>query len=70
MRQGIALVPENRNEEGIFLILSVLENLTAPTINMRKRAGLIRTKEERSVVQGMVDRLSIQSPRPDRPRSR
>ena len=59
MRHGIALVPENRNEEGVFPILSVMENLSAPTVDHRKLLGFIRRREERSVVRGMVDRLSI-----------
>ncbi len=59
MRHGIALVPENRNEEGVFPILSVLENLSAPTVDHRKRLGFIRRLEEHSVVRDMVDRLSI-----------
>ena len=59
MKHGISLVPENRNEEGVFPILSVLENLSAPTVDKRKRLGLIRRMEERRVVRDMVDRLSI-----------
>lgn len=59
MRNGIALIPENRNEEGVFPILSVLENLSASTIDRRKRLGFVRRTEERRVVAGMVDRLSI-----------
>ena len=60
MRHGIAYIPENRNEEGVFLILSVLENLAANTINRHSRMGFIKLKEERSVVQNMIERLSIQ----------
>jgi len=60
MRHGIAYIPENRNEEGIFLILSVLENLAANTINRHSRMGFIKLKEESSVVQNMIERLSIQ----------
>jgi ABC-type sugar transport system ATPase subunit len=59
MRHGIALVPENRNEEGVFLGLSALENLAAATLSRRRRLGLIRQAEERRVVRGMVERLSI-----------
>jgi len=60
MRHGIAYVSENRNEEGVFLILSVLENLAANTINRHSRLGFIKLKEERNVVQNMIDSLSIQ----------
>jgi ABC-type sugar transport system ATPase subunit len=60
MRHGIAYIPENRNEEGVFLILSVMENLAANTINRHSRSGFIKLKEERSVVQNMIESLSIQ----------
>jgi ribose transport system ATP-binding protein len=59
LRHGIAFVPENRTEEGVFLTLSAMENLTAPTIDRRKYLGLIKRKLEESIVQEMVDRLSI-----------
>ena len=59
MRQGIALVPENRNEEGVFLILSVLQNLSACTVSRRQRMGFIRPRAEREAVEEMVKRLSI-----------
>jgi ABC-type sugar transport system ATPase subunit len=65
MQHGIALVPENRNEEGVFLILSVLENLAAATIDRRKKIGVIQKKAESDVTQQMIESLSIKisSPR-------
>jgi ribose transport system ATP-binding protein len=60
MRNGIAFIPENRNEEGVFLILSVLENLAANTVNRHSQIGFIKLKEENSIVQDMIERLSIQ----------
>jgi ribose transport system ATP-binding protein len=65
MQHGIALVPENRNEEGAFLILSVLENLAASTVDRRKKFGLIQKAEEKNAAGSMIDRLSIKisSPR-------
>ncbi len=59
MKHGIALVPESRNEEGVFLILSVLENLASVTLDRRKRMGLVRTRAERGAVRDMVSQLSI-----------
>jgi ribose transport system ATP-binding protein len=59
MRHGIALVPENRIEEGVFPILSVLENLAASTIDRRKRFGIIDQKKERLAIQASVEQLSI-----------
>ena len=59
MRAGIGLIPENRGEEGVFLILSALENLAAPTLGRRESFGWIRGREEKQEVSGIVDRLAI-----------
>ena len=65
MQHGVALIPENRNEEGVHLILSVLENLAAATVDKRKNLGFIKKKEESKTTGQMIDRLSIKisSPR-------
>jgi ABC-type sugar transport system ATPase subunit len=59
VKQGISLVPENKNDEGVFLILSILENIAAPTIDRRTILGLIRKKEEKSTVDRVVKELTI-----------
>jgi ABC-type sugar transport system ATPase subunit len=59
MKAGIGLIPENRGEEGVFLILSALENLSAPTIDRRKKFGWVKKKEEREEIDNIVDNLSI-----------
>jgi ribose transport system ATP-binding protein len=59
MQHGIALVPENRNEEGIFLILSTLSNLAATTIERRQKAHFIDKRAENQAVQEMIKQLSI-----------
>lgn len=59
IKHGIALIPENRNEEGVFLILSALENLTAPTLKNRQRFGFIKLREEREEVEEIINKLSI-----------
>jgi ABC-type sugar transport system ATPase subunit len=59
MRHGIALIPENRNEEGVFLTLSCLANLAATTIDRQQRVGFIDKRAELQSVRDMVNRLSI-----------
>ena len=59
MKAGISLIPENKNEEGVFLILSILENITAPTIDKRQTSGLIQKQAENKVVKDVVGKLSI-----------
>lgn len=59
IRTGIFLIPENRNEEGIFLILSILQNIAAATIDIRQSWGLVKRKREREVVENISSDLSI-----------
>lgn len=59
MRHGIALLPENRNEEGVFLILSTLSNLASTTINRRQKAGFVDKRAEMQSILHMIDQLKI-----------
>jgi ribose transport system ATP-binding protein len=59
MRHRIALLPENRNEEGVFLILTTLSNLASTTIDRRQKAGFVDKRAELNVVQQMIEQLSI-----------
>jgi ABC-type sugar transport system ATPase subunit len=59
MRSGIALIPENRSEEGVFLLLSVLENLAAASIDKRQRFQFIQKTAEKNAVNSLVEKLSI-----------
>ena len=61
MRSGIALIPENRNEEGVFLILSILENLAASTLDHRKTSGFIQKHSERKAIEEIIEKLSIRT---------
>ena len=59
IRAGIALVPEDRKGEGLFLPMSVRENLTLPIVGRIAGRGLLRSGPERDVARRMVDRLDI-----------
>lgn len=59
IRAGISLIPENRNEEGIFLLLSILQNIAASTIDRRQSWGLIQRKRERGAVENISSDLSV-----------
>ncbi|MFW6138281.1 MAG: sugar ABC transporter ATP-binding protein, partial [Spirochaetota bacterium] len=58
-KNGISLVPENKNEEGVFSILPVLDNLVSTTVDWRKKNGFIRREEERKAVNKIIQELSI-----------
>jgi ribose transport system ATP-binding protein len=55
----IALVPEDRKSEGLFLPLSVRENLTLPILDQLGRWGLLRSGLERDRVRDVVERMRI-----------
>ncbi len=58
---GLALVPEDRKTEGILPTLSVRENLSLPILDKLHRFGLLRRKEERSLIAPVVRDLKIGS---------
>ncbi len=55
----IALVPENRGDEGVFLGASVYENLAAATLDQRKKFGFIKKREEQKGVSRMIEELAV-----------
>jgi len=59
IRAGIALVPEDRKGEGLFLRMSIRENLTLPILGRIAGRGLLRSAPERAAVRGMVAQLGI-----------
>lgn len=63
VRQGLALVPENRREEGLVGEASVKENLTLSSLgDYCKFEILIRTRVENKVVREVVQKLGIRTP--------
>lgn len=59
VKAKIALIPENRGDEGVFLGASVYENLASATLENRKKIGFIKRKEEQSDVSRMIDELAV-----------
>jgi ribose transport system ATP-binding protein len=55
----IALVPEDRKGEGLFLPMSVRENLTLPILGRIAPTGLLRPGAERDPVRRIVERMRI-----------
>jgi len=58
-RNGIAMVPEDRQREGVFLLRSVRENLTIATLEQRQTLSIINIKEENKELQEIVKELNI-----------
>jgi ribose transport system ATP-binding protein len=56
---GIAYVPEDRKAEGLFLPLSIRDNVAVATLWQRSAAGFVRRGAERGAVASIVERLRI-----------
>jgi ribose transport system ATP-binding protein len=63
LKSGIALVPEDRKEEGLVLPMSVEHNITLGNINGVCRANfIIDHNREKQVVDGYIKDLQIKTP--------
>jgi ribose transport system ATP-binding protein len=64
---GLALVPEDRREQGLVLDHSVRENLLLPLLDEVRRGPLLSTAESRALSASLIDRLRIKVAHPGRP---
>jgi len=65
INSGIALVPENRKEEGLFLEMSVKFNITLKVLRMFiKKLGVDFNKED-DVTNDFIKKLQIKTPDPE-----
>ncbi|MCE1255795.1 MAG: sugar ABC transporter ATP-binding protein [Anaerolineae bacterium] len=63
IRAGMGFLPEDRKQQGLVLILSVLENISlASLFKLRGKSGLLHLREERRQVEDFVSRLRITTP--------
>jgi ribose transport system ATP-binding protein len=62
---GLALVPEDRKSQGLFLEQSIRRNLSLVILNRLTRLGVIRRQEEDAVVDEARRALAIQMSSPD-----
>jgi ribose transport system ATP-binding protein len=54
---GVSMISENRQEDGLFLIRSIKENIAV--VRTERRGPVIRHREERSHVRSMMERFAI-----------
>jgi len=62
IRAGLGFMPEDRKEQGLFLILAVRENVTAAGLGRLSRWDFVQFAAERRVVGSLIDRLNIRTP--------
>jgi ribose transport system ATP-binding protein len=63
IRAGMAFIPQDRKADGLLLPMSVRDNLTLPVLGRVGRGGVLDFARERGMVDGIVDRLSIDAKR-------
>jgi ribose transport system ATP-binding protein len=59
---GLGLVPEDRGNQGLVLMLTVQNNIVLPTLDEHARAGWVNRQALRITAQEYVDRLNIRTP--------
>jgi ABC-type sugar transport system ATPase subunit len=62
LAQGVGYLPEDRKRQGLVLGLSVLANLTLPTLERLSRLGFVRRREESALGRRYCDRLRVKAP--------
>jgi ABC-type sugar transport system ATPase subunit len=62
IRLGIGYVPEERKRLGLFLVMSVLHNISLPFLDRVRRWILIRRHEERAEAGRLSEQLRVQTP--------
>lgn len=67
LASGLALVPEDRKQQGLVLDMSVVENMSLGTLSQHSRRGLIDMPAERRLGREMVEKLGIRTPGIDQP---
>ncbi|MHC1771240.1 MAG: sugar ABC transporter ATP-binding protein [Flexilinea sp.] len=65
IKNGIALIPEDRKEIGLVLKQSVMKNISVTVLKKFQKFGFIMEKEERKLASSYINRLAIKTPSPD-----
>ncbi|MFZ5910196.1 MAG: sugar ABC transporter ATP-binding protein [Chloroflexota bacterium] len=66
VRAGVALLPENRQRQGLVLIQSVQNNIALPTLDALARGKFVSRAAMRSQAQHYIDALRIRTPDMDK----
>ena len=62
IREGIALVPEDRKEEGLLLEMAVRENVSLPSLKRDQRKGFLNREAESTISKEMIGRMKVKTP--------
>ena len=62
IQAGLALVPEDRKQQGLFLEMAVRENISLVSLRCEQRAGFLNLAREASLAREMISALRIKTP--------
>jgi len=62
VRAGLALVPEDRKQQGVFLEMAVRENLSLASLRRDQRRGFLNRSVERILASEMIRQLNVKTP--------
>jgi ABC-type sugar transport system ATPase subunit/ribose/xylose/arabinose/galactoside ABC-type transport system permease subunit len=65
VQHGLALLTEDRKEEGLVLGLSIRKNMALPSLKDRQLFGFIRSQKEKTEIESMVGNLQIRATSPE-----
>jgi len=65
VKKGIAMIPENRRAEGLFVQMSVKENLVVPHLSSLSKMGFTVRKDVKEYVGKAIKRFSIKVTSPE-----
>jgi ABC-type sugar transport system ATPase subunit len=60
--KGIAMLPESRKDQGLFLTRSIAENVSLPFLADVSRAGVISRRRERAGLETLLDSVGVRGP--------
>jgi ABC-type sugar transport system ATPase subunit len=69
-RLGVAYVPRDRKQEGLFMPLSVLDNMALPVLPRYSRAGVLQRKKLGNEAMRLLESLQLRGGRLDTPVAR
>jgi rhamnose transport system ATP-binding protein len=67
LARGIALVPEDRRQQGLFMPASIARNTAVVVLDRLRRAGLLRASSERAVAEHWAKALRLKHAGLDQP---
>lgn len=65
VNNGIALITENRKDEGLILDFSIRENISLPNLKRIAPKGVVNKEKEQSFVKQLIERLKVKTESPE-----